>query len=180
MKYVRRTIWYIATRLLVISLVLGLIVLAFYYAMNFTNIQVVLKDGMAQRTKTIMLMDTDNDQLSKFFSATWLEKDGPLNTALQGNSEYADYNIRGIDHRLEMSFFWVWPWDDTVRVNITETVPRIDGRVKGTRADSVIAARGENGVYPPAWKGTRYRVTMSREGGQWKIKGITTTETIDE
>ena len=72
MKYVRRTIWYIATRLLVISLVLGLIVLAFYYAMNFTNIQVVLKDGMAQRTKTIMLMDTDNDQLSKFFSDTWL------------------------------------------------------------------------------------------------------------
>ena len=137
MKYVRRTIWYVATRLLVISLILGMIVLGFYYAMSFTNIHVVLKDGMAQRTKAIMQIEMNENTLDKFFSASWLERDGTLNAALQGNSEYSDYNVRGIDHRLEMNFFWVWPWDTTVNVNITETVPRIDGRVKGTKAESV-------------------------------------------
>ena len=177
MKYVRRTIWYVATRLLVISLILGMIVLGFYYAMSFTNIHVVLKDGMAQRTKAIMQIEMKENTLDKFFSTSWLERDGTLNAALQGNSEYSDYNVRGIDHRLEMNFFWVWPWDTTVSVNITETVPRIDGRVKGTKAESVIATRGESAVYPPAWPGMKYRVTMSKEGGQWKIKNITLTQT---
>ena len=177
MQYVRRTIWYIATRLLVISLILGLIVLGFYYAMNFTNIHVVLKDGMAQRVKTIMQIDMNENSLDKYFSASWLERDSALNAALQGNSAYADYNVRGIDHRLEMSFFWVWPWDTSVNINIMETVPRIDGRVKGTRAESVIATRGESAVYPPAWPGMKYRVTITREAGQWKIKNITQTQT---
>lgn len=47
---------------------------------------------------------------------------------------YRDYNIRGIDHRLEMGFLWTWPWDDVVRVDIIERIPSIDGRAKGTRA----------------------------------------------
>ena len=44
MKYLRRLVWHIASRLLVVCLVLGLMVVAFYYAMNVTNIYIVLKD----------------------------------------------------------------------------------------------------------------------------------------
>ena len=51
MQYLRRLVWYIASRLLVITLVLGLMVTGFYYAMNVTNINVVLKDGMARRAQ---------------------------------------------------------------------------------------------------------------------------------
>ena len=43
MQYLRRLVWYIASRLLVITLVLGLMVTGFYYAMNVTNINVVVK-----------------------------------------------------------------------------------------------------------------------------------------
>lgn len=179
MRYVRRIVWYIAARMLLITVILGLMVAAFYYAMNFANIQVVLKDGMAQRTKVVMQMETDQTALNKYFSSTWLEKDTVLSAALQGNSQYSDYNVRGIDHRLEMGFFWVWPWDSTARVTVTETVPRIDGRVKGTKADAAIAARGEKAVYPPEWVGARYRVTMSRENGQWKIKNLSVLEYLE-
>ena len=49
MKYLRRFVWYLASRLLLICVVLGLMVVAFYYAMNMANIYVVLKDGMAYR-----------------------------------------------------------------------------------------------------------------------------------
>ena len=38
MKYLRRGIWFIAGRLLVICLVLGLLITAFYYTMNLSNI----------------------------------------------------------------------------------------------------------------------------------------------
>ena len=38
MKYLRRGIWYVAGRLLVICLVLGLMITVFYYTMNLSNI----------------------------------------------------------------------------------------------------------------------------------------------
>ena len=54
MKYLRRTIWYVASRLLIVSLVLGVLVTAFYYAMNLTNVYIVLKDGMARRAQVVI------------------------------------------------------------------------------------------------------------------------------
>ena len=170
MKYLRRGIWYIAGRLLVICLVLGLMITVFYYTMNLSNIQIVLKDGMAGRAKYVMGVSTDRSELEKFFQAAYLDSDSLVIATDQGVSPYADYNIRGIDHRLDMSFFWIWPWENNVRVDITERIPRIDGRVKGLKADEVIAAQGEGAVYPPDWPEAAYRVQRTRENGQWKIR----------
>ena len=64
MKYLRRGIWYLASRLLVICLVFGLIITVFYYAMNLTNIQIIVKDGMAGRAKYIMGISTDRNLLT--------------------------------------------------------------------------------------------------------------------
>ena len=63
MKYLRRIIWFFANRLLVLCLILGLVVTVFYYTMNLSNIQIVLKDGMANRAKYIMGMETDRKEL---------------------------------------------------------------------------------------------------------------------
>jgi len=41
-KYLRRFVWYLASRLLLIFCVLGLMVVTFYYAMNAANMSVVL------------------------------------------------------------------------------------------------------------------------------------------
>lgn len=173
MKYLRRGIWYVAGKLLVICLVLGLMITVFYYTMNLSNIQIVLKDGMASRAKYVMDVSTQRSDLEKFFQLQCLDTDLLVVDTDQGKSPYADYSIRGIDHRLEMDFFWIWPWENTVRVTITERIPRIDGRVKGLKADEVIAARGENAVYPPTWEEGIYRVQLVRENGQWKIRTLT-------
>ncbi len=173
MKYLRRVVWFFANRLLALFLILGLIMTVFYYTMNLSNVQIILKDGMANRAKYIMGMNSNRKELEKYFLAVCLENDSDLLAAANGESPYADYNIRGIDHRLEMSFLWVWPWDSTVRLNISERIPRIDGRVKGTKADEVIAREGANAVYPPAWQDAEYRVLLTRENGQWKIKTLT-------
>ena len=169
MKYLRRGIWFIAGRLLAICLVLGLLITAFYYTMNLSNIQIVLKDGMAGRAKYVMGITTQRSDLEKFFQAAYLNTDELVTAADQGASPYADYNVRGIDHRLEMGFFWIWPWENSVRLEITERIPRIDGRVKGLKADEVIARKGEGAVYPPVWQEETYRVQMIRENGQWKV-----------
>ena len=102
MKYLRRFVWYLASRLLLICCVLGLIVVTFYYAMNAANMSVVLKDGMAQRAKVVM-MGEEPDDLNKYFLSTYLDRDEVLLLTQQGNSPYRDYTIRGIDHRLTWS-----------------------------------------------------------------------------
>ena len=173
MKYLRRIIWFIANRLLLVCLILGLLMTAFYYAMNLSNIQIILKDGMANRAKVIMGVSTGAGELNRYFQQTCLESDTVLGAALKGSSPYADYNVRGIDHRLDMSYFWLWPWDNAVRVTIEEKIPRIDGRVKGLKADEVIAQQGDSAIYPPAWPDGRYRALLVRESGQWKIRNLT-------
>ena len=171
MVYLRRGIWYVAGRLLVICLILGVLITAFYYAMNLSNIQIVLKDGMANRAKYVMGITEDRAELGKYFQSAYLETDPMITATEQSNSPYRDYNIRGIDHRLEMGFLWVWPWDNRTEVEISEKIPRIDGRVKGIKADEVLAAGGS--VYPPEWKAASYRAQLIRENGQWKIREIT-------
>ena len=173
MKYLRRGVWYIASRLFLVCLVLGIAITVFYYAMNLSNIQIILKDGMASRAKVIMGIEDDAEVLNRYFHQSYLPADEELSAALNGNSAYADYNVRGIDHRLSMGFIWVWPWDTVARLTVTEKIPRIDGRVKGTRADEVIARNGSGALYPPAWPETQYWVNLIRENGQWKIRTLT-------
>ena len=175
MKYLRRLIWWIGGHLLVSVIVLGLMVVTFYYAMNATNIYVVLKDGMAARARVVM-MEEDPRQLSRYFQESFLEKDAVLLTVSQGTSPYRDYNVRGIDHRLNLEFFWVWPWDTSTRVTLTESIPRIDGRAKGTRAEALVASGGSRALYPPSWQSGRYRCVLVRESGQWRIKSLTLLE----
>lgn len=172
MKYLRRIVWFFANRLLVLCLILGLVITVFYFTMNLSNIQIVLKDGMANRAKYIMGMESSRKELEKYFLTASLENDAEIQAVQEGNSPYKDYNVRGIDHRLEMGFLWVWPWDNSARLTISEKIPRIDGRVKGTRADDVIAREGADALYPPAWKDAEYRVLLTRENGQWKIKTL--------
>ena len=179
MKYLRRFIWYVATRLLVITLIAGLMVMVFYYAMNLANIQVVLKDGMARRAQVIM-MDEDAAELSKYFQTAFLESDTALIASQRGQSPYEDYTIRGIDHRLEMGFVWLWPWNETVRVDIIERIPRIDGRIKGSKAEEAVAQRGESAIYPPSWQSGRYRAVLVKENGQWFIRSLNLLETLSE
>ena len=173
MRYLRRGVWYVASRLFLICLILGITITVFYYAMNLSNIQIILKDGMATRAKMIMGMETDPEILYRYFHRAELTSDETLQQALAGNSEYEAYNVRGIDHRLDMGYLWIWPWENTARLTIKERIPRIDGRVKGTRADEMIARNGAGAVYPPSWQDARYRVSLVRENGQWKIRELT-------
>ena len=65
MKYLRRGIWYLASRLLLICLILAMMITVFYYAMNATNIQIILKDGMAARPSKGRACFTDWNYFNK-------------------------------------------------------------------------------------------------------------------
>ena len=83
MRKLRRFIWYLAGRLLLITVLLGLFTVTFYYAMNASNIYIVLKDGMAKRAQVIM-MGEDASELTKFFQGSYLQRDENLLLAIDG------------------------------------------------------------------------------------------------
>ena len=173
MKYLRRLLWYLVSRLLILCLALGLMTIVFYFSMNATNVYVVMKDGMAKRAKVIM-MGLDEEGLERYFSPTYLERDQMLIQARNGQSAYQkNYSITGFDHRLSLDWFWCWPWDNEVSATITESIPAIDGKLKAS-------AREANQLAAPKWETTQYTAILRRENGQWRIRSMTPTRIITE
>ena len=179
MKKLRRFVWYLASRLLLLTVVLGLLLVTFYYAMNTTNIYVILKDGMAKRAQVIMMQESPKE-LNKFFQNSYLQRDENLILAQEGHSPYVYYNIRGIDHRLEMTWMWCWPWENAARVIFTETIPRIDGRVNAKHVDAASALYGEDYENPPKWQGGNYTANLVKENNRWHIKSIALRELVED
>ncbi len=176
-KYLRRLIWYVCTRLLILCIVLGLMTMTFYFSMNATNIYIILKDGMAKRAQVVM-MGADED-LSLYFSSACMERDALLSDVRSGQSVYQTYyNVTGFDHRISLDWFWCWPWEDEAYATITESIPAIDGKVKASARDTAAAA-GET-VPALKWATTQYEVKLSRENGQWYIRQLTVKGAADQ
>ncbi len=174
-KYLRRLIWYVSSRLLILLSVLGVMTMAFYFSMNATNIYIILKDGMAKRAQVIM-MDAD-ENLTPYFSPAYLERDVQLAEARNGQSVYQNYySITGFDHRVSLDWVWCWPWEDTARATITERIPAIDGKLKASARDAAAAAGVT--LASPKWQTTQYSVLLSRENGQWRIRNLTVAKVI--
>ncbi len=177
MKYLRRLIWYAASRLLVLLGVLGLMTMAFYFSMNASNIYIILKDGMAKRAQVIM-MGAD-EKLDLYFSPSYLDRDVQLTEARSGLSAYQNYySITGFDHRLNLDWFWCWPWEDTARATITERIPAIDGKLKASAREAAAAAGIS--LSSPKWATTQYSVMLSRENRQWRIRNLTMIRVISD
>ena len=178
MKYVRRLIWYAASRLLIVCCILGLMVTAFYFSMNASNIYIILKDGMAKRAQVVMMAEDENE-LDNYFSANYLERDEALKVTREGNSPYQKYyTVTGFDHRLNMTWMWCWPWESTARAEFIERVPRIDGRVNRAYTDTAKQLFGEDYETPPKWQAGRYTATLVKENSQWHIKNIQLKEAL--
>lgn len=178
MKFLRRFVWYLAGRLLLVCVLLGLMTVTFYFSMNATNIYIVLKDGMARRAQVVM-MGADAADLTKYFQPAFIEWDETLQIALRGDSPYRYYSVRGIDHRLELQWMWCWPWEDSARADFVERIPRVDGKPLSQYRQQLQASTGEESPSVPKWTAGRYRATLVRENGQWRIKSLSQTGQVE-
>ena len=161
MRYLRRLVWYIASRLFILLILLGVLTVTFYYAMNATNIYVIIKDGMARRAQVIM-MNASVSSLDQYFTAAWIERDESLQSAVSGTGPYQNVSVTGFDHRISLKRVWCWPWEDSATATVTERIPSIDGK-------------SVNGSVP-AWPEGTYTMLLTRESGNWKIRNITAAE----
>lgn len=177
MKHIRRFFSFVASRLLIFSIVSALLILAFYLAMNTANIYLLLNDGMTARA-SVILTRKDADELVNFFTNDFLLSDETLNIGLSSVSPYIDYNITDFKYSLSLEWVWAWPWENSATATIVERVPRITGKVVESRQSLVKS--GALSATPPSWYGGRYTVKLVRQDGRWKIDQLTQTQLIIE
>ena len=158
MKYLRRLTGWLAGVLLIAALVIGLAIITFFEAMNYSNVQIVLKGGMAYRAQVITGVEPDTNRQS-FFTGSLQESDP----------------VHGTMNLLDIGFAWIWPQQRQVTLEVTESITHIDGRAKASEAEALVAAGGSDAVYPPGWGTARYRVTLEQDiaSKQWLISSIT-------
>lgn len=172
MVYVRRLVWFILGRLLLICLLGALLVCGFYMCLNTANIYIIVTDGMQKRADVILTRE-DAAALNFYFHPDFLTRDRALEGAFDGTSAYMDYTITDFEYDLKVESLWAWPWDYTATCTVTERMPEIKG--------SVISGRS-NEVSPniPQWQGGKYSLTLTKQDGAWKIIGMQQKSVIVE
>ena len=172
MVYIRRFIWFIASHLVVLCILLGMLVCGFFMCMNLSNVYIILDEGLEKRVEVILTRE-DAEELNKYFHYDFLNADPALAGAFDGTSIYDDYTITGFDYELTVEKLWSWPWDDYATCTIVERVPEIKGKVISSRVTELPSS-------PPDWQGGRYNITLVREEGSWKIIGMQQTTILME
>lgn len=171
MRILKRLLDFIASRMLLITVVCALLVISFYLAMNTANIWVLIDDGLDARAG-VVLMGGSESELTSYFKAEFLAQDPVLQVGLSDTSPYKDYEIRGYDHRVKMVSVWSWPWENVARAEVVESIPAIDGTIRSSKREAALAEGGEARLSPPEWTTMRYRVTLVRTAGKWLISNL--------
>ena len=177
MKHIRRFFSFVASRLVIFSIVAALLILAFYLAMNTSNIYLLLNDGMTARA-SVILTRKNADELVNYFTNDFLLGDETLNIGLSSASPYIDYSITDFKYNLSLEWVWAWPWENSATATIVERVPRITGKALDSKQSLVKS--GALSPNPPSWYGGRYTVKLVRQDGRWKIDQLTLTQLIIE
>ena len=172
MVYLRRLVWYIASRLVLVCVLCGMLVCGFYMCLNTANIYVILNDGLEKRAEVILTRQ-EAEKLNFYFHADFLSTDPALEGAFDGSSVYDDYTITDFEYELKIEKLWAWPWDSYATCTVVERIPSITG--------SVIASRkSEASPTVPGWQGGRYDITLVKDDGAWKIIGMQQTTVLME
>ena len=172
MVYLRRLVWYIASRLVLVCVLCGMLVCGFYMCLNTANIYVILNDGLEKRAEVILTRQ-EAEKLNFYFHADFLSTDPALEGAFDGSSVYDDYTITDFDYELKIEKLWAWPWDSYATCTVVERIPSITGSVISSR-------KSEASPTGPGWQGGRYDITLVKDDGEWKIIGMQQTTVLME
>ena len=162
-----RFLWYLFSRILIWAVAAVLVVLSFFAAMDYMNVQILVKDGLQLRAKVIIQGD-DPTALSRVFSRSFLEQD-----ELLSSNVYRSYSIKNVDYSAKVDFQLILPWQTAVELNVTEEIKRIDGTLAGGAEKSSTLSET-----PPPWQNAVYRVRLVRYEDNWRIVSMTQVEAL--
>lgn len=162
-----RFLWYFFSRLFLAAVVVGLVLLSFFAAMDYMNVQVLIKDGLNLRADVI-IKGNDPTPLTRVFSKNFLENDMLLNT-----TAYRPYIISSYEYKAKTDFAVIFPWHKTVTLRVTEEVSKIRGELY-----VMMDRAAELSETPPEWDNAVYDITLMRFEDNWRIISLELVELL--
>lgn len=156
----KRTAWYIFRTALILAIIVTVLSLAFFFAMDASNIYIIVTEGMTLRIDCT-LGGSDPNEMYEYFLADFVESDD-----LTHNSDYFLYDIETYDYRLDINGLGLFPFASHANMTVTERVPYIVGEA-GPNAPSASV---------PEWTPARYKVSCTKIDGRWFISDVTLIE----
>lgn len=164
---VLRFLWFFFSRLLIAGCILALVLLSFNAAMDYMNVQVLIKDGLQLRAD-VVIKGEDPTPMAKVFSKNFLEQDTLLNS-----TAYRPYRVFSYDHKADVGFMLIMPWNNSVTLEVTE-------EVKNIRAELYVMAETDTQLpeTPPYWDNAVYQITLMRFEDNWRIVSMELTRLL--
>ena len=132
LKTTLRFFAYIAGKIFAVLCALGVIVFAFFTAVNTMNVQVMLKDAFTLRS-SVMLKQSENDDIDlidKVFSEQYIEK-----TGLTSQTDNLAYDVTNYNQDTNIEFKIVWPWDTQVTLTVEDIVDDVRAELVNDTVD---------------------------------------------
>ena len=164
LRFFSRSSLYIARTIVLVFCGVMLCLLAFISCARLANLYILVNEGMSLRIECI-LQDGPREELDNYFTAECIASDGRLQ-----DTTYQPYIVSSYNYVLDFSHIRVWPWLKTMSVDVLEQADRITGSANSNAVDPDSA--------PPAWTPIRYRLSIRKVKGSWRIGAITTL-TVD-
>ena len=164
LRFFSRSSLYIARTIVLVFCGVMLCLLAFISCARLANLYILVNEGMSLRIECI-LQDGPREELDNYFTAECIASDGRLQ-----DTTYQPYTVSSYNYVLDFSHIRVWPWLKTMSVDVLEQADRITGSANSNAVDPDSA--------PPAWTPIRYRLSIRKVKGSWRIGAITTL-TVD-
>lgn len=156
MNVVLKFLWYLFSRLVIWGTAAGLVLLAFFMAMDYMNASTLMKDGMNVRAEAI-IKGSDPTTLAKVFSKSFIENDEMLKS-----TAYQRFRISDFDYSADTEIALIFPWQSTVTLRVTEKVTDIVALPTSGEDES-------EDETPPDWKNAVYDVQLVRVEDSWRI-----------
>ncbi|MBR3135845.1 MAG: hypothetical protein IKG32_02390 [Clostridia bacterium] len=164
LRFFSRSSLYIARTIVLVFCGVMLCLLSFISCARLANLYILVNEGMSLRIECI-LQDGPKEELDNYFTAECIASDGRLQ-----DTTYQPYTVSSYNYVLDFSHIRVWPWLNTMSVDVLEQADRITGSANSNAVDPDSA--------PPAWTPIRYRLSIRKVKGSWRIDAITTL-TVD-
>ena len=164
LRFFSRSSLYIARTIVLVFCGVMLCLLAFISCARLANLYILVNEGMSLRIECILQVGP-TEELDNYFTAECIASDGRLQ-----DTTYQPYTVSSYNYVLDFSHIRVWPWLKTMSVDVLEQADRITGSANSNAVDPDSA--------PPAWTPIRYRLSIRKVKGSWRIGAITTL-TVD-
>lgn len=158
----KRLAWYFKKNAAILLILLFVLAMAFFVAMNSANVYFVVMEGLEARASVVM-NDSDTGEMGYYFTDRFMEND-----ALLKSGKYANYVIGRYTYVSTPDIPVCWPWQTYITIRVAEWVGNIDGELSQDK----LAEADANTRVPPAWDNGIYAVSLAYEDGKWKIDSV--------